>query len=98
MEAEEDKRQFTCPVFFYKPGDREHAKKIKVEVVISCRYDLAKAKKEIWTTSCTDISLIKNVRKKLLAGCGIGLFFGRDAGWDVFSRRDAGFSTPRPGP
>ena len=50
MEAEEYKRKFICPVFLYKPGDSdgEHVKKIKVEVVISCMYDLAKAKKEIW--------------------------------------------------
>jgi len=37
-----------------------------------------------WTTSCTDISLIKNIRKKFLAGCGIGHIFGAGCGMGRF--------------
>ena len=39
---------FSCPVFFYKTGESEFGRKIKVEVQLNANANLSKAKNDIW--------------------------------------------------
>ena len=38
---------FSCPVFFYKTGESEFCRKIKVEVQLNAKANLSKAKNDI---------------------------------------------------